>query len=81
MSSTRAVSRWAAHDMRLATLACRKSLPRKYSSSIPVTSVSDWLRVSRDPRKSHSAEKKRTIVGARSSWRVQPRVNHLLALN
>ena len=81
-SSTRVVLLRAAHDIRLATLTTsRDSVPFRIPTSMPVISCTTPAKVCLVPIGRQFIVRKVTVDGAMSSWRVQPRVNHVEARN
>ena len=78
LSSLRVVCRLSCHDIRSVMLKVHKRSPRRARGGIRVMLQMCCCSVSLLPIRSPSFVKKSTDTGARSSWRVQPRVNHLL---
>ena len=79
MSSSTLVLRFSAHDSRTSLLNSAKGFPVSAEIGISVISWISCLSDCLSPSRSCSLEKNSTDVGARSSWSVQPRVNHLLS--
>src|ERR1700712_509579 len=80
ISSTRVVPLYAIQAIFSATLHVERSAPASISGLIPVMLLSLFWRDFFVPIVDQSAARNSTVLGAMSSWRVQPLRNHRLDL-